>query len=198
MTRTSETIPVLSQYSSCQTCSKLATTGKTHVFMWIYMKTCTGGAVPIMNQYDTCKLVQKWFLVCWLWMYFFHMFSIRFAFETKFNLKNYNYIGLGDLSNLFGGVTSVRLLSPFVAPMLIMVNLWIFYSIRFFSGFIITWGHWWNPVGLSLRQPWGIYFTCRLVRPLSKNLFYSILSKVCMIMSQILCLCLCFHGEWLR
>ena len=28
------------------------------------------------------------------------------------------------------------------------------------------------------------FFLCKLVRPLSKNLFYSILSKVCMIISQ--------------
>ena len=51
---------------SCQTHSKLVTTGRTCAFTWIHMKTHTGGAVPIMNQYDMCQLVQKWFLVCWV------------------------------------------------------------------------------------------------------------------------------------
>ena len=60
----SETVPVPTQYDSCQTRSKLVTTGRTHVFTRIHMKSRTGGAVPIMNQYDTCQLVQKWFLVC--------------------------------------------------------------------------------------------------------------------------------------
>ena len=60
MTRASESVPVLTQYESCQTRSKLVTTGRTRVF------TYAGGAVPIMNQYDTCQLVQKWFLVCWV------------------------------------------------------------------------------------------------------------------------------------
>ena len=31
--------------------------------------------------------------------------------SRRVNLKNYNYTGLGDLSNLFGGVTLVRLMS---------------------------------------------------------------------------------------
>jgi len=66
MTRTSETIPVLTKYDSCQSRSKLVTTGRTRVFTWIHMKTRTGGVVSIMNQYDTCQLVQKWFHVCWL------------------------------------------------------------------------------------------------------------------------------------
>ena len=66
MTRTSETVPVLTQYDSCQTHSKLVTTSRTRVFTWIHMKTGTGGAVPIMNQYGTCQLVQKWFLVSWV------------------------------------------------------------------------------------------------------------------------------------
>ena len=65
MTRTSETVPVLTQYDSCQTRSKLMTTDRSRVFMWIHIKTCTGGALPIMNKYDTCQLDQKWFLVCW-------------------------------------------------------------------------------------------------------------------------------------
>ena len=43
-----------------------------------------------------------------LLMYFFHMFLS--GLSRLVNLKNYNYTGLGDLSNLFGGVTSVRLL----------------------------------------------------------------------------------------
>ena len=62
---TSETVPVLIQYDSCQTRSILVTTGRTRVFTWIHMRTRTGGVAPIMNQYDTCQLVQKWFLVCW-------------------------------------------------------------------------------------------------------------------------------------
>ena len=62
MIYTRETVPVLTQYDSCQTRSKLVTTGRT----WIHMKTYTGGAVPIMNQYVTCQMVQKWFLVCWV------------------------------------------------------------------------------------------------------------------------------------
>ena len=66
VTRTCETVPVLTQYNLCQTRSKLVTTGRTRVFTWIHMKTRTGGAVPIMNQYDTYQLVQKWFLVCWV------------------------------------------------------------------------------------------------------------------------------------
>ena len=33
------------------------------------MKTRTGEVVPIMNQYDMCQLVQKWFLVCWVYIY---------------------------------------------------------------------------------------------------------------------------------
>ena len=60
VTHTSETVQVLTQYDTCQTRSKLVTTGRIH------MKTRTGGAVPIMNQYDMCQLVQKWFLVCWV------------------------------------------------------------------------------------------------------------------------------------
>ena len=40
MTRTSETIPVLTQYDSCQTGSK----GRTRVFTRIHMKTHTGGS----------------------------------------------------------------------------------------------------------------------------------------------------------
>ena len=31
--------------------------------------------------------------------------------------------------------------SPFATPIGIMANLRIFYSIRFFGGFVITWGH---------------------------------------------------------
>ena len=55
------------------TSSKFMTTGRTHVFTWIHMKTHTGGTVPIMNQYDTCQLVQKWFLklfagLPWVWL----------------------------------------------------------------------------------------------------------------------------------
>ena len=57
MTHTSETVAVLTQFWP----------STTHVFKWIHMKTRTGGAVPIMNQYDTCQLVQKWFLVCWVY-----------------------------------------------------------------------------------------------------------------------------------
>ena len=59
-------VPVLTQYDLCQTRSKLVTTGRTRVFMWIHLKIRTGGAVPIMNQYDMCQLVQKWLLVCWV------------------------------------------------------------------------------------------------------------------------------------
>ena len=55
----------------CQTRSKLVTTGRTRVFTWIHLKTRTGGAVPIMNQYDLCQLVQKWFLVCWVYIYIY-------------------------------------------------------------------------------------------------------------------------------
>ena len=44
------------------------------------------------------------------------------------------------------------------SPFCHFVNLWIFYSIRFYGGFIITWGHWWNPVGLSFRQPLEIFY----------------------------------------
>ena len=56
-------------------------------------------------------------------------------------------------------------------------------SIRFFGGFVIACGHWWNLVGLSWRQSWGHLFICKLLQPLSKTLFYSILAKVCMILS---------------
>jgi len=45
------------QFWPSTTCSKPVTTGRTCVFTWIHMKTCTGGAVPIMNQYDTCQMV---------------------------------------------------------------------------------------------------------------------------------------------
>ena len=83
MTRTSETVPVLTQYDSCQTRSKLVTTGRTRVFMWIHMKTRTSRAVPIVNQYGTCQLVQKWFLVCWVSKLFisrnFVIFSVYFG-----------------------------------------------------------------------------------------------------------------------
>ena len=48
MTRTSETVPVLTQYNSRQTRSKFVTTGRTRE----YTQKHTGGAVPIMNQYD--------------------------------------------------------------------------------------------------------------------------------------------------
>ena len=66
MTRTSETLPVLTQYDLCETCSKLVTTGRTHGSVFgENMKTHIGGVVPIMNQYATCQLVQKWFLVYW-------------------------------------------------------------------------------------------------------------------------------------
>jgi len=34
----------------------------------------------------------------------------------------------------------------------------IFYSIRFYGGFVIAWGHSRNPVGLSFRQPWENIF----------------------------------------
>ena len=66
MTHASETVPVLTQYDSCQTRSKLVTTGRTRIFTWIHMKTHTGGVVPIMNQCDRCQLVQKWFFLCWV------------------------------------------------------------------------------------------------------------------------------------
>ena len=46
MTRTSETVPVLTQYDSCHTCSQ-------------HMKTGTGGAITIMNQYDMCRVSIK-------------------------------------------------------------------------------------------------------------------------------------------
>ena len=62
MTRTSETVPVLTQYDSCQSFK----TCDNRQNMCIHMKTRTGGAVPIMNQYDTCQLVQKWFLIWWV------------------------------------------------------------------------------------------------------------------------------------
>ena len=45
MTCASETVPVLTQYDSCQTRSKLMTTGRTRVFTRIHMNTHTGGAV---------------------------------------------------------------------------------------------------------------------------------------------------------
>ena len=62
-------VPVLTQYDSYQTHSKLMTTGRTHVFTWIHMKTRTGGAVPIRNQHDMFQVVQKWFLVCWVYIF---------------------------------------------------------------------------------------------------------------------------------
>ena len=45
-----------------------------------------------------------------LLVYVFHMFFLS-GLSRLANLKNYNCTGLGVLSNLFGGVTSVRLLT---------------------------------------------------------------------------------------
>ena len=46
-----------------------------------------------------------------IFMYFFHNYIVLSSLSRLVNLKNYNYTGLGDISNLFVGFTSVRSLS---------------------------------------------------------------------------------------
>ena len=79
--------------------------------------------------------------------------------------------------------------SPLAAPMLIMVNLSILYSIRFFWWFYLHNGSLMKTSWVVTPTILGNFFYVQMNAAIIKNLFYSILSKVCMLMSHRLCIC---------
>ena len=110
----------------------------------------------------------------------YYEFTYGTAMTGKIWLRGYNspktpHISPSDLRVIWARwkktAERLRVNNRLAALLCHVMNLEMFWHTRFFDGFSLIWVHWSISDRLSSWQFWAIFYICKLMPPLLKNLF---------------------------